>query len=75
MPDTKALFMEAGTLEDAMAKEMQEYLDAVNKEVIGDERLRRIPSLSATKGMMEMEMARAEEKEGRGAAEGSSRSR
>ena len=36
LPDTRALFLESGAaaLEDAKAKEMQEYLDAVNKEVI-----------------------------------------
>ena len=35
LPDTRALFLESGVnLEDKKAKEMQEYLDAVNKEVI-----------------------------------------
>ena len=35
LPDTRALFLESGIdLEDKRAKEMQEYLDAVNKEVI-----------------------------------------
>ena len=30
---TRQLFLEAGQLEEAKAKEMQEYLDAKNKEV------------------------------------------
>ena len=30
---TRQLFLEAGSLEEAKAKEMQEYLDAKNKEV------------------------------------------
>ena len=35
LPDTRALFLESGiNLEDKRAKEMQEYLDAVNKEVM-----------------------------------------
>ena len=32
--DTKKLFLEQGTLEEAKQKELQEYLDAKNKEVI-----------------------------------------
>ena len=32
--DTRKLFLEQGTLEEAKAKEIAEYLDAKNKEVI-----------------------------------------
>ena len=40
LPDTRALFLESGVnLEDKKAKEMQEYLDAVNKEVIAPSEL------------------------------------
>ena len=40
LPDTRALFLESGVnLEDKKAKEMQEYLDAVNKEVIEQSRI------------------------------------
>jgi hypothetical protein len=34
LPDTKAMFMEQGSLDEKKNKEMQEYLDAKNKEVI-----------------------------------------
>lgn len=33
-PDTKQLFLEQGTWESKQEKEMQEYLDALNKQVI-----------------------------------------
>ena len=32
--DTKKLFLEQGTFEEAKQKELQEYLDAKNKEVM-----------------------------------------
>ena len=35
---TRQLFLEAGQLEEAKAKEMQEYLDAKNKEVSTESR-------------------------------------
>ena len=48
LPDTKALFLESGaSLEDKKAKEMQEYLDAVNKEVIYGRGLNVSPFLAA----------------------------
>ena len=48
LPDTKALFLESGaSLEDKKAKEMQEYLDAVNKEVISGRGLNVSPFLAA----------------------------
>ena len=53
LPDTKALFLESGaSLEDKRAKEMQEYLDAVNKEVIERSDLNVVLVLSATVTVM-----------------------
>ena len=53
LPDTRALFLESGVdLEDKRAKEMQEYLDAVNKEVIERGELNVVLILSATVTMM-----------------------
>ena len=40
LPDTKQLFMEQGSLDARMAKEQKEYLDALNKEVMGARRRR-----------------------------------
>ena len=53
LPDTRALFLESGIdLEDKRAKEMQEYLDAVNKEVIERSELNGVLILSATVTVM-----------------------
>ena len=53
LPDTRALFLESGVdLEDKRAKEMQEYLDAVNKEVIERSELNGPLFLSATVTVM-----------------------
>ena len=53
LPDTRALFLESGVdLEDKRAKEMQEYLDAVNKEVIERSELNVVLILSATVTVM-----------------------
>ena len=53
LPDTRALFLESGIdLEDKRAKEMQEYLDAVNKEVIERSELNGVLFLSATVTVM-----------------------
>ena len=47
---TRQLFLEAGQLEEAKAKEMQEYLDAKNKEVSTESRyLDPIPHVSTEK--------------------------
>ena len=53
LPDTRALFLESGIdLEDKRAKEMQEYLDAVNKEVIERSELNGVLFVSATVTVM-----------------------